>query len=114
MKKDEIQSMAFMIIAYAGSAFDHFYKAIDYARDADFEMCENELSEGRKELNLAHKSQVDLLTSEVNQEDIPFSIIMTHAQDHLTMAIFSERMAKEFICLYKDRWIDKGVEDNVI
>lgn len=103
MKKDEVQSMAFMIIAHAGSAFDHFYKAIDFARNQAFEEALQAMEEGRKDLNEAHKSQANLLSAEARCDDIPFSIIMTHAQDHLTMAIFSERMAKEFILLYQER-----------
>ena len=103
MTKSEVQSMAFLMIAYAGSAFDHFYKAIEYARHAEFEASDAEMKQGIEELNNAHRSQSELLSAEVNDEDIPFSIIMTHAQDHLSMAIFSQRTANEFIYLYKER-----------
>lgn len=103
MKKEEVQQMAFMMIAYAGSAFDHFYRAIEFARNADFTSCDEEMKHGVSDLNNAHRSQSELLTAEVNEEDIPFSIIMTHAQDHLSMAIFSQRTANEFIYLYKER-----------
>lgn len=108
MEKDEVQSMAFMIIAHAGSAFDHFYKAIEAARLHDFIKSEEEMNLGVQDLHEAHKSQTKLLTAEVKSEDIPFSILMTHAQDHLTMAILTERMAKEFILLYQEKEDLKG------
>lgn len=103
MNKEKMQSIAFMMIANAGSAFDHFYQAISLARESDFEASEREMEQGMKALQEAHNSQTDLLTAEMQQEDIPFSILMVHAQDHLNMAIFTERMAKEFILLYKER-----------
>lgn len=103
MEKDEVQSMAFMIIAHAGSSFDHFYKAIEAARLREFEKSEEEMKLGAQDLHDAHKSQTKLLTAEVKNEDIPFSILMTHAQDHLTMGILTERIAREFILLYQEK-----------
>ncbi|TQI66778.1 PTS system cellobiose-specific IIA component/PTS system lactose-specific IIA component [Clostridium sp. KNHs216] len=107
VKKEEIQSMAFMIISYAGSSFDHFYKSIECARTGDFDSAEREMTLGKEDLKKAHESQTDMLSAETKNEDIPFSIIMTHAQDHLTMAILTERMAKEFVCLYRERGEDR-------
>lgn len=103
MIKEDVQSIAFMMIAHAGSAFDHFYKAIEAARNRDFMVANQEMSLGKEDLTNAHKSQTDLLVAEVKQDDIPFSILMTHAQDHLMMGIFTQRMANEFILLYQER-----------
>lgn len=108
MEKDEVQSMAFMMIAHAGSAFDHFYKAIEAARKKEFAKSEEEMKLGQDDLHEAHGSQTKLLTAEVRKDDIPFSILMTHAQDHLMMGIMSERFAKEFIMLYQER---EGIKD---
>lgn len=102
MTKEQIQSSSFMMIANAGSAFDHFYRAIGQAREARYEEAEKEMKLGTEDLQKAHDSQTDLLAAEMNQEDIPFSILMIHAQDHLNMALFTQRMAKEFIMLYKE------------
>lgn len=102
MKKDEVQSIAFMMIAHAGSAFDHFYKAIEQARLRDFKKSDEEMELGCQDIHEAHHSQSGLLTAEVRNEDIPFSVLMSHAQDHLTMGILTERFAKEFVLLYKE------------
>ena len=98
MTKEEMQSMAFMMIAHAGSAFD---RAVDLAEEARFEEARTTMQTGKEELNAAHRSQADLLSAEVRAEDIPFSIIMSHAQDHLTMGIFMERMAEKLIRVYQ-------------
>lgn len=102
MTKEQIQSGACMMIANAGSAFDHFYRSIGCARENRYEEAETEMRLGDEELIKAHDSQTDLLAAEMRQEDIPFSILLVHAQDHLNMALFTQRMAKEFIMLYKE------------
>lgn len=102
MTKEQIQSSAVMMIANAGSAFDHFYRSISQAREGCYEEAEKEMKFGVEDLQKAHNSQTDLMAAEMNQEDIPFSILMVHAQDHLNMALLTQRMAKEFIMLYKE------------
>lgn len=101
MKKEEMQSIGFQIISYAGGAFDHFNKSIECASQGLFEQSEEEIVLGNKDLNHAHQFQTNLLIAEANHEDLEFSLIMVHAQDHLTMAIFTQRMAKQMIALWK-------------
>lgn len=101
MSKDEVQSIACQIVAYAGSAFDYFNHAVEAAENGQPEAVAEFMKQGQNELRLAHEAQTSLLAAEAGQQDIPFSIIMVHAQDHLTMAIFAERMAKHFIALWK-------------
>ncbi len=102
MTKEQVQSGAFMMIANAGSAFDHFYRAIGKAREGRYDDADEEMKLGVEDLQKAHDSQTELMAAEMSQEDIPFSILMVHAQDHLNMALFTQRMAKEFIMLYKE------------
>lgn len=103
MDKSEVQSIAFQLIGKAGEAYDHFYKAIECSKQQDFDGAEEEIKQGNEKLNAAHKSQTKLLTAEANEEDIAFSIILIHAQDHLMGTIMFERIAKEFIELYRER-----------
>lgn len=42
MNREKMQSVAFMMIANAGDAFDHFYRAISMARENDFAAAEAE------------------------------------------------------------------------
>ncbi|WP_028042929.1 PTS lactose/cellobiose transporter subunit IIA [Candidatus Stoquefichus massiliensis] len=103
MGKEEIQSIAFQLIAYSGEAFDHYYKSIDLARLGEIEHANNEIKIGNSKLTKAHNSQRELLTAEARNENIEFSIILVHAQDHLMTTIMFERVAKEFIQLYDER-----------
>ena len=103
MNKEKMQSIAFQLIAYSGEAFDHYYKAIEFARNGDFIKAQETLKSGNEKLSIAHNSQRELLTQEARNEDMDFSIILVHAQDHLMTTIMFERVAKEFIKLYDER-----------
>ena len=98
MEKEKMMECAMQIIAYAGSAFDYFNRAIETAEEGQLEEARQYLADGKNELRHAHDAQTDLLA-----EDLPFSILMVHAQDHLTMAIFSERMAGHFLKLWEKK-----------
>ena len=39
----------------------------------------------------------------LREKDIEYSIMLVHAQDHLMTTIMYERVAKEFITLYKEK-----------
>ena len=87
MNKEETQMMAFQLIGFAGDAFSHFFQAINAAK---------------KSMKEAHDAQTDLLSAEADGKDLAYSILMVHAQDHLTMALMYERLASEFISVYKE------------
>ena len=103
MEKEKMMECAMQIIAYAGSVFDYFNRAIEAAEEGQLEEARQYLADGKNELRHAHDAQTDLLAAEARGEDLPFSILMVHAQDHLTMAIFSERMAGHFLKLWEKK-----------
>ena len=102
MNKEETQMMAFQLIGFAGDAFSHFFQAIDAAKKADYEEAERLIQEGKKSMKEAHDAQTDLLSAEADGKDLAYSILMVHAPDRLTMALMYERLASEFISVYKE------------
>lgn len=103
MNKEEVQSISFQLIGYAGDAFSYFCQAVDKAREGKLAEAKELLAEGNKQMVLAHHAQTDLLTAEASGEDIAFSVILVHAQDHMMNAVMYERIAKDFISLYEER-----------
>lgn len=111
MNKEEIQAISFEIIGYAGDAFSYFFQAVDKARDGKIKEAEELVKVGEEQMVQAHRVQTNLLTAEAGGKDLAYSIIMVHAQDHLMTTIMYERIAKEFISLYKEKAaisIEKG------
>ena len=99
MEKEKMMECAMQIIAYAGSAFDYFNRAIEAAEEGQLEEARQYLADGKNELRHAHDAQTDLLAAEARGEDLPFSILMVHAQDHLMNAILMKDMANSIIKL---------------
>ncbi len=102
MDKEAVQMMSFELVAHAGEATAHFTDAIKYAREGDFEAVDREIKAGDAEILEAHHAQTDLLRCEVTGEDIDFSLLLVHAQDHLMTTIVFERVAKELIEVYRE------------
>lgn len=92
MTKEEVMQSAFEIISYAGDAMNEYYGAVIDYKHHDIESAKKKLEEGNVFLNKTHLIQTKLIQSEVNDDPIPYSLIMTHAQDHLTGAINWQRM----------------------
>lgn len=94
MTKEEVQLEAFQIIATAGDAFGYFYNAVKEQKVGNLEAAKKNIEEGDRKLNEAHQIHTKLIHVEVNDEELPYSLIVTHAQDHLTMALTWEKLAK--------------------
>ncbi|MDD3139886.1 MAG: PTS lactose/cellobiose transporter subunit IIA [Lachnospiraceae bacterium] len=103
MNKEGIQNISFQIIGFAGDAFTYFFQAVAKAKEGNFEEADSLVTLGEEQLTKAHQAQTELLIAESNGDDLTYSIILVHAQDHLMMTIMYERIAKEFISLYKER-----------
>lgn len=101
MDKEKMEKMAFTIIAHAGDATDFCFQGLEHAKKGDFEASKECLKKSKEAISLAHKAQMELITDEANGVEIPYSIIISHAQDHLMNAISSKKMVEEFIELYK-------------
>lgn len=102
MEKQELQAISFQLVANVGEASAHFSDAIQYAREGKFEDAENEMSAANECIIRAHESQTDLLRAEVSGEEIEFSLLLVHAQDHLMTTITFGRLAEEFVRLYRE------------
>lgn len=93
MDKEELQLLAFKIIGNSGEALNCFYSAIVFYKQNNQEEGLKKLEQGKEILNTVHNLQTKLIQAEANNEELPYSLIMTHAQDHLNSAINWERMA---------------------
>ena len=73
------------------------------ARNGEFDEADELIKKGESELTNAHNAQTELLAKEAQGKDIEYSIMLVHAQDHLMTTIMYERVAKEFITLYREK-----------
>ena len=102
MNKEDLQNIAFEIIAHAGEAFSMFFQAVEEARTGSFDKADELMAEGEKILNEAHNAQTGMLTAEAQGKDLDLGIIAIHGQDHLMTTIMYQRMAKQIIGILRD------------
>lgn len=90
---------SFTIILHAGNAKSLVMEALRESRLGNGELAVAKIKEANQELVLAHKAQTELLQEEAQGENVPYSIILVHAQDHLMNAITVRDLAEEIIKL---------------
>lgn len=97
MTHEEVQMMAFQMIASAGDALDYYYRAIIAHHNGETSDANELLQQGDKKMNECHLLQTQLVQRESSGETIPYSLIMTHAQDHYTTGSNWQRIASLMI-----------------
>lgn len=92
---------ALQIILHAGNAKSQAMLAVEAAEEGNFDEADDCMARAAEEMQLAHKVQFNLVQSEANGTPVEVTIILVHAQDHLTMAIMAIDFAEHFIKLYR-------------
>src|SRR5699024_12801723 len=97
----EIKQLSFTIILHAGNARSSAMEAITSAKQFDFDVARDKITESKEELTLAHKEQTTLLQEKAAGEYTNLSIILIHAQDTMMSDITLLTLANENIVIYK-------------
>lgn len=98
---DEQMAVIMPLIIFGGEAKSSAIEAIAAAKAGDFDKADERIKAANDAIVQAHHGQTELLTKAANGEDVPVSIYMVHAQDHLMTGIAFVDLAKEIIALYQ-------------
>lgn len=98
---DEQMAVIMPLIMYGGEAKSSSVEAIRAAKAGDFEAAYECIETASKAIVEAHHGQTELLTKAANGEDVPVSIYMVHAQDHLMTGIAFVDLAREIVELHQ-------------
>lgn len=90
----------FQIIANSGDAKSLLFEAIRLAKTGDAEGAAIKLNEAEEKLTAAHREQTALIQAEAQDNGVPVSLLLIHAQDHLMNAILLKDLASEMVELY--------------
>lgn len=102
MDKEQVAMVGFEIVAYSGEARSKFIEAINKVKKGATKEDVSELiKEGSESLNLAHKSQTELLAKEASGEDIELGFIFVHGQDHLMTTVLLKDILDFMFDIYK-------------
>lgn len=85
------------IIMHSGEARSHAMEAISTAKSGNFDKARELIVRADEELGYAHSSQTSLIQGEAANDNIEFSLLLVHAQDHLMTTMTFKDLAVELI-----------------
>lgn len=100
---EELQGVAFQIIAAVGAAKSSYVEAMCLSRNGEFEKAEALIVEGDKFFSSVHDLHISLIKKEAEGEQLPFSLLLMHAEDQMLTTEVVKLMAVEIIQLRKDK-----------
>ncbi|MDR0425167.1 MAG: PTS lactose/cellobiose transporter subunit IIA [Clostridiales Family XIII bacterium] len=92
---------AMSLIAVAGDSKSHSMEAVSLAKDGSFDEARACVEKAKEAMIAAHDMQTSLIRSEVEGRGETPSLLMVHAQDHISGALLMRELAEEFIDLYE-------------
>ncbi|PGS51698.1 PTS lactose/cellobiose transporter subunit IIA [Bacillus sp. AFS041924] len=102
MTKEELYNLSFQLILHSGNARSLAMEAIYVAKEKNFELAFEKLSEAEGEFSQAHRFQTQLIQAEASGQDFDTPILLIHAQDHLMTAMTLKDLAREIIELRQE------------
>ena len=102
---EELQLVAFQIIAAGGSARGMYVQAFELARQGRYEEAEESIRQGDALFLQGHDAHTAVLQKVASGEPLAVDILLVHAEDQMAAAETCKLMAEELIELNKK--IDK-------
>ncbi len=99
---EELSQVAMKIILHAGNGREHVENALHALEEhLDHEEFERLMKEANKEIKEAHKAQTDIIQSTIEEENMTYTLLFSHAQDTLMTIISEYNVAKHLGKLYE-------------
>ncbi|GAT18180.1 cellobiose-specific PTS system IIA component [Secundilactobacillus silagincola] len=97
---DEEQHVAMQLILVAGDVKKQVFKGIELAKKGLIQDARTKLDNAEKRLGEGHQFQSHYISEHVDSDEGP-SLLMVHAQDHLSMAMTTIEMGRELVTVYE-------------
>ena len=98
---EELQMIAFQIIAAVGEARKLYTDAVKLASDGDFDGARQKIADGNQALIEAQEAHLGCIQKEADGEALPFSILFMHSEDQLFSAEIIRDMSLQLISVYE-------------
>ncbi|MEY8380633.1 PTS lactose/cellobiose transporter subunit IIA [Ileibacterium valens] len=101
MTKDEMNMIGFEIVAYSGDARSTLLQLLKEVRQGNFNNVDQLMADADENINLAHKSQTQILAAEAGGDNMDMGFIFVHGQDHLMTTILLRDIITDMVELYR-------------
>lgn len=102
--KQQMQEVAFQIIAQVGTAKSMYIQALKLAKECQFEEARKLISEADAIYAEGHKLHFDIIQVEAKGEDVPFSLIFMHAEDQMLNTETIKLLVLEVLALREEKY----------
>ncbi len=98
---EQMQTIAFQMIATVGTAKSMYIEALQLAKKGEFEQAQNMYKEADEIYSEAHTLHFELVQKEASGEELPFSLMLMHAEDQMLNTETIKILISELIELHK-------------
>jgi len=99
--KELMEEIDFRIIAAVGTARSIYIEALECAKQGDFETAHAKIAEADEIFVGGHDAHHDLLGLQGEGTELPFDLMLVHAEDQMMSAECFKVMVLELIALYE-------------
>ena len=99
--RELMEKIAFELISNIGEARSLLMEAAILSRDENFDLADKKIKESENFLTTAHHSHFSLIQKEANDEKLPFSLILMHAEDQLMTTETLKLIVEELVLTHK-------------
>ncbi|MDO5755261.1 MAG: PTS lactose/cellobiose transporter subunit IIA [Tissierellia bacterium] len=96
-----LEEICFGLITHSGDAKSLLYEALNAGKKGDFEKARQKIKESEEDQLKAHRVHMELITRELNEKDIDFSLILVHAEDQMMQTELLSKLVEEFLEIYE-------------
>ncbi len=101
--KAKMEEIDFRIIASVGTARSIYIEALGCAKEGAFEEAHAKIAEADAIYAGGHEAHQDLLQLQGEGEEMPFDLLLVHAEDQMMSAECFKVMAMELIEIYEKK-----------
>ncbi|WP_455501337.1 PTS lactose/cellobiose transporter subunit IIA [Gemmiger sp.] len=103
MTEDQVIDTAMMLIVNSGDARSLAFRALEAAKQGNYEEAHKLMKDSNEKSLEAHRQQTDLLADEGNGDGPKVTLLLVHAQDHLMTSILAQELITELIDLHEKK-----------
>lgn len=96
-----LELVCFKMISNLGGARSAFMEAIQKAKNGEFDTARSLIEQGEELRQKGHDIHFELLTKESAGEEVPFALLLIHAEDQLMSVELLKVLAEEMIEVYQ-------------
>ncbi len=97
----KMQSVAFEMIATVGTAKSMYIESLQLAKQGEFDKARTMYNEADQIYSQAHSLHFDLVQKEASGEQLPFSLMLMHAEDQMLNTETIKLLINELIEIYE-------------